>query len=223
MTRVIIAPSILAADQTRLAAEAKRAQKAGADILHVDVMDGKFVPRVNYGVPTVKLLAKAVQLPLDVHLMIRTPWLVIKDYAKAGAASICIHVEAGTEKQIVQTLKLIKKHGCGAGLALVPATPASKITPALLAECDYILPMTVAPGYSGQAFMPKVMPKFRQIAKAATALKLKALFMADGGVNDKTAPILAKAGVTAFVAGAAVFCAPNAAAAIKELRKAASR
>src|SRR3989344_4049658 len=151
MARIIIAPSILAANQRKLASEAKRVERAGADILHVDVMDGKFVPRVNYSALTVKRLSKSTRLPLDVHLMIEKPWLVVEKYARAGAASICVHVEAGTEKQLLATLALIKKHGCGAGLALVPATPASKATSALLAECDYLLPMTVVPGYSGQA------------------------------------------------------------------------
>lgn len=216
--KILVAPSILAANQVYLLREAKRVEKAGADLLHVDVMDGRFVPRAIYGVEVVKKLGKSVKLPLDVHLMIAEPWKHVHEYAKAGAKRICVHVEAGSAKQILQTIKLIKKSRCKAGLAINPPTPLQVVDPALLKASDFIMPMTVNPGAAGQEFMHSVLPKIDHLNSLLRKMKLKKELEADGGVTPYTAPILASRGVRVLVSGAGVFQALDAKAVIRQLR-----
>ncbi len=216
--KILIAPSILAGNQAALLHEAKRVEAAGADLLHVDVMDGRFVARINYGTDTVKALRKATKLPLDVHLMILEPWKHVEAFAKAGAKRICVHAEAGSEKQLLETIKLIKKGGCKAGVGIVPATPLTTVSPRVLVACDFVMPMTVVPGYAGQSFLYELLPKFKQLNKT---FRGKKEIEADGGVNTETMRLVAAEGATVIVAGAAVFNSLDARSAIRELRQAA--
>ncbi len=218
LKKILIAPSILAANQAMLAQEARRVEKAGADLLHVDVMDGRFVPRINYDVGTVRRLRKATELPLDVHLMINEPWKVVAAYAKAGAKRICVHAEACDEKQLLETIGLIKNGGCEAGIALVPATPLAQVPAKALAACDFLMPMTVVPGASGQAFLYGVLPKFSEANKI---FRGKKEIETDGGINAETVRAVVREGASVIVAGAAVFNSPDAKAAIKQLRESA--
>lgn len=198
-------------------------EKAGADLLHVDVMDGRFVPAVNYGVETVKKLKKTTKLPLDVHLMVSEPWKVVKEYAKAGASRICIHVEAGSAHQILKTIKMIKSLKCKAGVAIRPPTPLEAIDPRIFKQCDFLMPMSVNPGASGQAFRPEVLHKIARLKILLHKMKLKKELEADGGINASTAGWMGRLGVTVLVSGAGIFQAMDAKSAIRQLRQAASR
>lgn len=221
--KILVAPSILAANQMNLAGEAKRVEKAGADLLHVDVMDGRFVPRVNYGVETVKKLRKATKLPLDVHLMTCEPWKVVREYAKAGAKRICIHVEAGSAQEILKTIKTIKASKCKAGVAIRPTTPLEAIDPRIFKQCDFIMPMTVNPGAAGQAMLLDALPKIARLNQLLRKMKLKKELEGDGGINASTAELVGKLGVTVLVSGAGIFQAMDAKNAIRQLRQAASQ
>lgn len=221
--KIFIAPSILAANHVVLAQEAKRVEKAGADMLHVDIMDGRFVPRIVFSVETVKAMRKATRLPLDVHLMIAEPWKSVAAFAKAGAKRICVHTETGSAKQLLETLKLIKKSKCKAGIALNPTTPLSAVNEKIFRACDYAMPMTVVPGAAGQAFMHSVVPKFKALQQLLKRLRLRKEIEADGGVSEETAPLVARGGATVLVAGAAVFSALDARVAIKRLRESAAK
>ena len=209
MTRFLIAPSILAADFGRMAEQAQEAEAAGADALHVDIMDGHFVPEISFGKRMTEALASATALPLDVHLMVANPARHIAPFALAGAHTITIHYEAAPPAEIPGLLGEIKRRGTRVGLALKPDTHASVLQD-LYPFLDQILVMTVEPGYSGQPFQHAQLPKLSQIAAAAPPTTTLAV---DGGIDEQTLPQCASHGATFFVAGSSVFSARRSVAA----------
>lgn len=212
-----IAPSILSADFSKLGDEIKQVEKAGADYIHVDVMDGHFVPNITIGPLIVSAIRPTTSLPLDVHLMIENPDQYIPAFAHAGADIISVHVE--TCKHLHRTIMAIKEQGKKAGLVINPATPIEMIKP-IFPEIDLLLFMTVNPGFGGQAFIPSVLDKVKQAAKWREEMGLEIEFEVDGGINPVTAALCAKAGVDVFVAGSAIFSQPNRDQAIQEIRAA---
>ncbi|MBO0828006.1 MAG: ribulose-phosphate 3-epimerase [Streptosporangiales bacterium] len=219
MSRTQIAPSILSADFTRLGAAAE-AVAGDADWLHVDVMDGHFVPNLTLGLPVVAGLAKATSLPLDCHLMIEEPdrWAV--RYAEAGAASVTIHAEAA--RAPVRTARDLRAGGTRVGLGLNPATPVDGYAD-VLGEIDMLLLMTVEPGFGGQQFLEFVLNKVRRARSLVSAAELDVWIEVDGGVDHETVARCAEAGADVFVAGSAVYGADDPAAAVRELRERADR
>jgi ribulose-phosphate 3-epimerase len=206
MNKYILAPSILSADFSRLGEEIATVEAAGADWIHVDVMDGHFVPNITMGPFIVETCRRITELPLDVHLMIEQPERYLEAFAKAGATGMTVHVE--TCPDIVATLRQIKSLGCRAGAVLNPETPVGAIQPAL-PEADLILVMSVHPGYSGQHFMPEAIAKVSEIRKKLNALRSSAWLEVDGGIDVETLPKMSAAGATAFVAATAVFKHPE--------------
>ena len=206
MNKFLLAPSIIAADFTHIADEIAACESAGADWLHVDVMDGHFVPTITVGPLFTEACKRATKLPLDVHLMISEPEKYLEAFAKAGADNITVHVE--TCPDLVETVKKIKSLGCTAGITLNPATPASALDSAL-PFADLVLVMSVVPGYSGQAFMPEMIGKVEEIRNKLNALRSKAYLEVDGGMSEKTIPLMVQAGANVFVAGNAVFKHPQ--------------
>lgn len=216
MNKFIIAPSIIASDFTHLADEIAACESAGANWLHVDVMDGHFVSTITVGPLFVEACKRATKLPLDIHLMIENPQKQLQAFAQAGANNITVHVEACPD--LVGTIKQIKSFGCTAGVTLRPATPASAIESALPFS-DLVLVMSVNPGYSGQDFMPEMAAKVKEIRTRFTALGSKADLEVDGGINVQTLPLMKAAGANAFVTGNAAFKHPQGVAAgIRALR-----
>jgi ribulose-phosphate 3-epimerase len=210
MNRYLLAPSILSADFARLREEIAAVEAAGADWIHVDVMDGHFVPNITMGPFIVATCRRITKLPLDVHLMIEKPERYLEAFAKAGASNLTVHVE--TCPDIVGTLKQIRSLGCKAGAVLNPETSVGAIQPAL-AEADLVLVMSVRPGYSGQSFMPETIAKVAEVRKKLDALRSSAWLEVDGGIDAETLPKMKAAGATAFVAATAVFKHPEGAAA----------
>lgn len=201
--KILIAPSILSADFSDLKNEIKKVEEAGADWIHVDVMDGRFVPNITIGAPVVKSIRKATKLPLDVHLMIVDPDKHIKDFAEAGASTITVHEEACIHLQ--RTLKYIKELGCNAGVSFNPHTPIDSLK-YILEEVDLVLIMTVNPGFGGQSFISSVVPKISEVKKMFDENKLSGKYIeVDGGINAKTAPIVRSAGANVLVAGNAIY------------------
>jgi ribulose-phosphate 3-epimerase len=216
MNKYIISSSILSADFTRLGEEIAAGEAAGADWIHIDVMDGHFVPNITMGPFIVETCRRITKLPLDVHLMIEKPELHIEAFAKAGADILTVHVE--TCPHLHRTLQYIKSLGCKAGVVLNPGTPAGAIEP-VLTEADLVLVMTVNPGFSGQVFIPESIAKVAEIRKKLDALGSSAWLEVDGGVTVETLPKLKDAGATAFVAATAIFKHPQGIdAGIKALR-----
>lgn len=221
MTRIKIAPSILSADFTRLGAQLAECEAAGADWIHVDVMDGRFVPNITFGPLMVEAARRATTLPLDVHLMIVEPEKYVADFAKAGASHITVHAEASVH--LHRTLQVIRELGVKAGVAINPHTPISTLTE-VLPMIDTIIVMTVNPGFGGQSLIGQTLHKFTdlraQIAAHGYAIELEA----DGGVNAETAARVATAGASVLIAGNAVFNHPQGiAAGIEQIRAAAGR
>lgn len=213
--KYILSTSILSADFTRLGEEIAAVQAAGADWLHVDVMDGHFVPNITMGPFIVQACRRATQLPLDVHLMIEQPERYLEPFAKAGASGLTVHVE--TCPDLAGTLQQIKSLGCTAGVVLNPATPVKDIEP-YLGEADLVLVMSVNPGYSGQSFIPETIAKVAEVRKQLDALGSSAWLEVDGGIDVNTLPLMKEAGATAFVAATAVFKHPlGAQAGVKSL------
>ncbi len=198
----IIAPSILSADFTRLGEELKAIERAGADWIHIDVMDGHFVPNITYGPIMVEACKRASNLMLDVHLMIEKPDLIIPDFAKAGADYISVHAEACTH--LHRSLQLIKSLGVKSGVALNPATPLSSIE-YVMDQLDFILIMSVNPGFGGQKFIGSSIDKIRLLSNQLKERNLKTLIQVDGGINKDTIKAVSEAGASSFVAGSAIF------------------
>ena len=211
-----IAPSILAADFRTLGAEIEAVAQAGADWIHVDVMDGHFVPNLTIGPPVVGAVRRATKLPLDVHLMIEAPERSLADYAKAGADRIGVHVE--TCPHLHRTLQQIRGLGKKACVVLNPATPAAAIEP-VLGDVDQVLVMSVNPGFGGQRFIEAVLPKLAQLRRWIDERELNVELEVDGGISPDTIERASRAGANVFVAGTAVFGASDYAAAIADLRK----
>jgi ribulose-phosphate 3-epimerase len=211
----LISPSILSADMANLAAAGEQAQTAGADWIHVDVMDGRFVPNITIGIPVVAALKKCTRLPLDVHLMIAEPERYVNDFIKAGADILVVHAEATCH--LYRTLEIIREAGARAGVALNPATPVSTIRH-VIEKLDMILIMTVEPGFGGQKFIPAMLPKVSEAARLAEEHQLVVDIQVDGGINKGTIGAAAKAGANSFVSGTGVFGTGDVALAIRELR-----
>jgi ribulose-phosphate 3-epimerase len=217
---VRLAPSILAADFSRLADEVRRVEAAGADQLHVDVMDGHFVPNISLGVPVVAALKRATRLPLDVHLMITDPDRYLGAFVDAGAAIVSVHAEAA--RHLHRTVARIRELGARAGVAINPGTPVEAISE-VVAEVDVVLIMSVNPGFTGQAFLPQSVRKVAEARDLIARRGGRAEIEVDGGVDPSNAGPLVAAGASVLVAGAAVFHAADCAAAIRGLRQAAER
>lgn len=198
----IIAPSILSADFTRLGEELKHVENAGADWIHIDVMDGHFVPNITYGPIIVEACKRVTSLPLDVHLMIENPDLSIPDFINAGADLISVHVEACVH--LNRTIQMIKEAGVKAGVALNPATPIESVD-WILEYLDFILIMSVNPGFGGQSFIPNSLEKIKSIKKMIADRGLSTLIQIDGGVSRNSIQEIAMAGTDSFVAGSAIF------------------
>lgn len=212
---VCIAPSILSADFARLAEEVARVEEAGADWLHVDVMDGHFVPNLTIGPPVVEALRKVTTLPLDVHLMMTNPDAFIGEFAEAGADYLTVHVE--TCPHLHRTVQLIKERGVKAGVTLNPATPAIMLSE-IVRDADLILIMSVNPGFGGQKFIPSSLQKIAEVRALIDRTHSHALLEVDGGVKPDNAEAILAAGADVLVAGSAVFSEHDYTAAITALR-----
>jgi ribulose-phosphate 3-epimerase len=212
MKKMLIAPSILSCDYGRMSDELVRMEKSGADLIHVDVMDGHFVPNITLGAPVMKCIRKYCSLPFDVHLMITDPLKYIDDFVSAGADSITIHVESNSD--IKKTLSHIRERGCRAAISVKPKTPAEDIFE-YLDMVSMVLVMTVEPGFGGQSFMEDMMPKVRAIKAEIDRRNLDVDIQVDGGINEKTIVSAAENGANVFVSGNALFKAEDAAEAIK--------
>jgi ribulose-phosphate 3-epimerase len=215
MKRPLIAPSILSADFGRLAEEVKAIEKAGADWVHVDVMDGRFVPNITLGPVVCQAVKRATALPLDVHLMIVEPERYIEDFVKAGAAVITVHAE--TCPHLHRTLQQIRQAGAKPSVVLNPSTPLSAIEE-VLSDVEMVLLMSVNPGFGGQSFIPQTMDKIRRLRAMISGRGLNVDIEIDGGVNASNAKAIIEAGATVLVAGSAVFGAKDYRAAISALR-----
>ncbi|HHC25055.1 MAG TPA: ribulose-phosphate 3-epimerase [Desulfobacterales bacterium] len=212
----LIAPSILSADFSKLGEEIKAVESAGADWIHIDVMDGHFVPNITMGPIVVEAVTRVTQLPPDVHLMIENPDRYISDFAKAGAALISVQAEACVH--LNRTLQMIKECGARPGVALNPSTPLSSVE-WVLEYVDFVLIMSVNPGFGGQAFIKNSLDKIKALRKMIQNRGLSALIQIDGGVNEKTIGEIALAGADAFVAGSAIFGNPDYKQTIDNFRK----
>ena len=215
--KIKIAPSILSADFARLGEQVAEATGAGADLIHVDVMDGHFVPQITIGALVVSAIRKYTTLPLDVHLMIESPEEQIAQFAKAGADIITVHIEPCAH--IHRVIQMIKATGVKAGISLNPATSLSMLDE-ILSEVDLVLVMTVNPGFGGQTFIENTLDKISRLRAELDRRKLNIELEVDGGINTKTAPRVVKCGATALVAGAAIFSSGESIEeAIKKLRQ----
>jgi ribulose-phosphate 3-epimerase len=215
---VRIAPSILASDFARLAEEVARVERGGADFVHVDVMDGHFVPNITIGPPVVKALKKVTTLPLDVHLMISDPDRYLEPFVEAGAAIVTVHAEAC--RHLHRTLTRIRQLGAKAGVSLNPATPVEAVKD-VIGEFDLLLIMSVNPGFGGQHFIPNSLQKIRQARALLSSARATTDIEVDGGVDTTNAAALVESGATILVAGVSIFGTPDPAEATRRLRAAA--
>ena len=214
---IIVAPSVLAADFSRLGDDIRRVEEAGADWLHLDIMDGHFVDNISFGPAVVATVRKLTKLPLDVHLMIEHPDHYAPRFIEAGANSVTVHVEPGSKHNVEETLRRIRHAGCRAGLSLNPATPFQSVEP-FLDKIDILLVMTVHPGFGGQSFRSEMMEKVKRAAEWSKSRAAKIDIAVDGGINANTAKIAIENGADVLVAGTAIFGAKDYPAAIKEVR-----
>jgi ribulose-phosphate 3-epimerase len=212
----LIAPSILSADFARLGEEIKAVEAAGADWIHIDVMDGHFVPNITIGPLVVKAARQSTRLPLDVHLMIENPDRYIKDFADAGADLIAVQVE--TCPHLHRTVQLIRECGARPGVVLNPTTPLATIE-WIIEDVEFVMLMSVNPGFGGQQFIPATLEKIRQLRAMIENHGLSTLIEIDGGVNRTTIADIATAGADVFVAGSAIYGTPDYDAAIREFRQ----
>ena len=212
---ILVAPSILAADWGKFSEEIRSVTNSGADWIHIDVMDGRFVPPITFGADVVRIAKKATTIPLDVHLMIVEPERHIDAFAKAGATSITVHLE--TCPHLHRTLQQIKAAGCKAGVALNPASPFSLVE-GIMRDVDILLVMTVNPGWGGQKFITDTLDKTREAAAYIQKHNLRAVIEVDGGVTAETAKQAVAAGASVLVAGTAIFQQPDYTTAISSLR-----
>ena len=215
MTRIRIAPSLLSADFSRLAEELHDIEAGGADLVHLDVMDGHFVPNLTIGPVVVKACRAHTTLPFDCHLMIEQPQRFIDAFLKAGANMISIHHEA--EPHLQRALQMIRDGGARAGIAINPATPAESLTTAI-EFCDFVLVMTVNPGFGGQKFIEPVVSKIRHIAQMIRERGVAVEIEVDGGIDRASAPLVIAAGASILVTGSAVFGQPDRKAAMEAIR-----
>ncbi|HUQ34613.1 MAG TPA: ribulose-phosphate 3-epimerase [Pyrinomonadaceae bacterium] len=214
---VEIAPSILSADFTRLGEEIATVERGGARVIHVDVMDGHFVPNITVGLPVVRALKQATELPIDTHLMITEPGRYAEQFAEAGASMVSVHVEA--DPHLNRTLAAIRKKGALCGVAINPATPLVALEEAL-AFSDYILLMSVNPGFGGQKFIPTSLDKVRRLRRMIETRGLSTRIEIDGGIDRSNIAEIAAAGAEIIVAGSAIFNESDPAQAVRELREA---
>jgi ribulose-phosphate 3-epimerase len=210
-----IAPSILSADFSRLGEEVRAVERAGADLIHFDVMDNHYVPNLTVGPLVCAALKPHVKVPLDVHLMVKPVDAIIPEFAKAGAGIISFHPEASDH--VDRTIALIREHGCKPGLVLNPATPVSWLD-YTLEKVDLVLLMSVNPGFGGQKFIPSVLPKIAEVRRRIDALKRDIWLEVDGGIKTDNIAEVARAGADTFVAGSAVFNSKDYAATIRDMR-----
>ncbi|MEW6324239.1 MAG: ribulose-phosphate 3-epimerase [Nitrospirota bacterium] len=213
-----IAPSILSADFARLADEIQAVESAGADLIHIDVMDGRFVPNLTVGPVVVEAARKVTRLPLDVHLMIVEPERLIPEFIGAGCDYLTVHVE--TCPHLHRTLQMIKERGVKAGVTLNPSTPLNTVE-AVLPDADLLLIMSVNPGFGGQRFIPQALDKVRQARAMLDARRLPVELEVDGGVKIDNMKLLAEAGATIFVAGSAIFGSKDYKDTIRQMRQSA--
>ena len=214
--RIEIAPSILASNFARLGDEIRMVEQAGAEVIHVDVMDGHFVPNISIGIPVVESLRKATRLPLDVHLMIERPEEYIEQFVRAGATRVLVHEEATVH--LDRALAMIREHGAEAGAVINPATPVVMLSE-VLDKLDTVLVMSVNPGFGGQKFITGAFEKIRQLNQWRTRYNASFRIEVDGGVDSGNIAELAQAGANTFVAGSSIFHASDPAGATRQLRK----
>jgi ribulose-phosphate 3-epimerase len=212
-----IAPSILSADFARLAEEIQAVERAGASLLHVDVMDGRFVPNITIGLPVVKAISRATRLPLDAHLMIVEPGQYAEQFVAAGAQMVSVHIEADPHAH--RTLSAIREAGARAGIAINPATSLSAVEE-VLKFADYVLLMSVNPGFGGQKFIPESLDKLRRLRQMIDERGLNTRIEIDGGIDRENIAEIAAAGAEIIVSGSAIFAARDPAVAFRELREA---
>ncbi len=213
---IFVSPSLLSSDFSRLGEEAAVCKNAGADMIHIDVMDGHFVPNITLGAPIVKSLRKCSDLIFDVHLMISDPIKYIPDFIKAGSDIITVHAESDGSTE--EAVDMINAAGIKAGVSIKPKTPASEVFP-YLDKLSMVLVMTVEPGFGGQSFMTDMMPKIREIRAEAEKRGLNLDIEVDGGITDKTLPVAFEAGANVFVAGSYFFGASDKKAAVDAMRR----